>query len=60
MATDSTVVTAGLGPDLGQRFTQAVSGTINMFGTLLLRFIPKGTAKSVSGGVSIDIDIAVD
>lgn len=60
LATDNTVVSAGLGPAAGDSFFQSVAGAITMFGTLLTQFILGGTGGETQGGTSIDIDIGID
>ena len=60
LATDNTVVTAGLGPDAGERFTKGLTGAITMFGTLVANFILGGGGEETQGGTSIDIDIGID
>ena len=57
---EATLVTAGLGPEAGTTFMQALSGTITMFGTLVTLFIPDSGAGKRQGGIAIDIDIGID
>lgn len=55
LATRSTFVSWGLG---STGFSQAVAGTLNMFGTLVTTFFEGvGGAAVIQGGVAINIDI---
>lgn len=63
LATDNTVVTAGLGPAAGGVFQKAISGIITMAGSLAAVFI-EGVgitdAQKNQGGTAINIDLGVD
>lgn len=58
------LVTAGLGPTDGTTEQQGTSGLMAMFGTLGVTFIagtgPDVAKKTVSGQLSVDIDIGID
>ncbi len=59
MATEDSLVTAGLGPShvAGGAFFKAVSGVITMFGSLTALYRPASDAQSLRQDISIDIDL---
>ncbi len=60
MATEDSLVTAGLGPShaAGGAFFKAVSGVITMFGSLTALYRPASDAQSLRQDIAIDIDLS--
>ncbi len=57
MASQGSLVTAGLGPADGTTFVNAAAGAIAMSGELTTEFID-GVVEAIAQGIAIDIGIA--